>query len=260
MPAPELAGVRVLVTRPAHQAEALCRLVEQAGGEAIRLPALAIEPVTTAEIMALGVRLARYTLAIFISPNAVDCACDRVGEWPVGVRTAAVGQGTARALARRLGRGPDLVPAARFDSEGLLALPELQAMGGERVLILRGEGGRELLAQTLRARGAQVDYAEVYRRVTPHGEAVALARLERGEVDIVTVSSSEGLRTLLELAGEAAGAQLRRLPLVMLSERTATLAGTLGFQGPFLVADEASDRGIMAAIVRWARNRERCNE
>ncbi len=107
-------------------------------------------------------------LYVFISPNAVTFA-GRLLEGhslPDGARLAAVGSGTAQAL-QQAGFKVDLLPDARFDSEGLLALPELSRLAGRRVVIVRGEGGRPLLGDELRARGADVVYAEVYRRSRP---------------------------------------------------------------------------------------------
>lgn len=254
---PDLHGRGVLVTRPAHQADALCRLIEQAGGRAIRFPVLAIAPPQDRQAaLATVARLAHYDLAIFVSPNAVEHGLDLIeaqGGLPAGLRLAVVGEGSARVLRARLGRGPDLQPTERYDSEGLLALPELQRVDGWRVVIFRGDGGRELLGQALRARGATVDYAEVYRRERPAVDAPGLAaQLQAGAVDVVTVTSSEGLRNLLELAGVANAARLRQLPLVVVSERTADLAKELGFVQPAHVAALASDAGLVEAVARWA--------
>lgn len=254
---PELHGLGVLVTRPAHQADTLCRLIEAAGGRAIRFPVLAIaSPHDPAAPLATVTRLAHYDLAIFVSPNAVEYGLDLIaahGGLPPALRLAVVGAGSARALRARLGRGPDLQPTTRYDSEGLLALPELQRVVGRRVVIFRGDGGRELLGQALRARGATVDYAEVYRRERPNVDARALAtELEAGTVDIVTVTSSEGLRNLLELAGAGNAVRLKQLPLVVMSERTAALAEELGFVQPAILAAPASDAGLVEAAARWA--------
>ena len=261
MARPELRGAGVLVTRPDHQAEPLCALIEAAGGCAIRFPVLAIAaPRDSAPALALIARLAQYKLAIFISANAVEHGLDlietQLGAVPPQLRIAAVGAATARALRERLGREPDWVPPERYDSEALLALPQLQAIAGWRIAIFRGADGRELLADTLRGRGAAVEYAEVYRRVAPAADGAALAaRLARGEVDIVTVTSSEGLRNLLELAGDESGMRLRRLPLGTVSGRTAAPAHTFGFLQPAVVARGASDQGLVEAVGRWAGGR-----
>ncbi len=151
----DLAGRGVLVTRPAAQAEPLCRLIEAAGGRAIRFPTIAIEPAADAGTRA---RLAEpWDLLYFVSPNAVEQALALVpdGRWPRVSWVAAVGRGTAKAL-EAAGRAPDLVPSERYESEALLAMPELADMRGRRVLIVRGEGGRGLFAEAMTARGAEV--------------------------------------------------------------------------------------------------------
>ena len=123
------------------------------------------------------------------------------GPWPAGLLPAAVGQGTVKALAAH-GVAGCVAPRERFDSEALLALPELAAarVAGKRVAIFRGDGGRELLAETLRARGAAVDCVTCYRRSGPaDGVAPLLAAWRAGKLDALTVSSSEGLRYLVDL-------------------------------------------------------------
>jgi uroporphyrinogen-III synthase len=148
-----LAGVRVLVTRPAHQAENLCRLIEAEGGVAVRLPLLTIEP-STHLAEARRLLAAPRQLWIFTSSNAVRHAVPLVsGTWPP--RLAAVGPGTAAALAVA-GQADAAMPLAGASSEALLALPELQAIAGASILIVTGEGGLDVLARGLRERGGLV--------------------------------------------------------------------------------------------------------
>lgn len=251
---PRLRGDGVLVTRPAHQAESLCRAIAAAGGRPLRFAVLDIAP--PRDPQAARARLARAAdddFIIFISPNAVAGAHGLGAHLPPPVRLAAVGKGTGRELERLFGRGPDIVPDGRCDSEGLLASAPLQAVAGRRVLIVRGEGGRELLAEALRARGARVDYAEVYRRVLPAGDAAALvAAGARGEVAVAVVTSGEGLENLCTLVDAAGGGLwLRGLPLIVVSGRTAVRAAELGFRLPPLVATGADDEALMEALGRW---------
>ena len=157
-PGGALQGVRVLVTRPRDQAEKLAILIEGEGGDAIRFPAIEIaEPKDTQALLAVIDRLGQFDLAIFISPNAVNRAMKlilaRHGAWPRNVGIACVGRGSAREL-KHFGAGNVIVPAGRFDSEALLALPELKQVTGSKIVIFRGEGGRELLGDTLKSRGA----------------------------------------------------------------------------------------------------------
>jgi uroporphyrinogen-III synthase len=246
--------MRVLVTRPAHQAEPLVLLIEAAGGEAVRLPTIEIvAPTNSAALHATLDRLPEFAVAIFISRNAVRLALPRLRARgiPPGLRLAAIGQGTLRALTEA-GFEPALAPAERFDSEALLELLPPAAVAGKDILIVRGEGGREQLGASLTARGARVAYAECYRRVPPlRPDAAALARLRRGEIDIIVTTSTEGTRNLCALVGESAQAQLFATPLVVVNERQAQACRELGFHAELCVAVQASDAAIMAALHAW---------
>jgi len=229
-----LAGRRVLVTRPREQAQALERLVREAGGEPVCVPAIEILPLADpAAFHALAARLAEFDLAIFISRNAVRRALDLLGgrPWPAGLKVATVGQGSRAELERR-GFTDIIAPAVQSDSEALLALPALAAVSGSRIVIFRGEGGRELLGQELAARGASVEHAACYRRIVPEGAQMRSAWA--GGMDAVTVSSVEGLANLLAMLGEGAVRQLSGIPLFVPHPR---------------VAAEAQRRGLRQAIV-----------
>ncbi len=249
----DLNGLGVLVTRPAHQAGHLCDLISAAGGQPIRFPALTITDLSASPVVQdqLG-RLAEYHLAIFISPNAVHyglTAIQRHTDLPPGIKLATVGKGSAIALEQELGRGPDIVPTENYDSEALLGLPALQQVSGQRILILRGEGGRELLAETLRRRGATVTYLEVYRRECPTPRVVDPDWLKK--TDIITITSSEALQNLVSLTMAAQRSQLLAKPLVVVSARTAALAQQLGFRHPALVTQRAGDDAILQALIDW---------
>jgi len=250
-----LQGVTVLVTRPAHQAEHLCQLIEAHGGVAIRFPLLTIKgpsnPQALDEIMG---RLAEFDIAIFISPNAVEFGMQAIESHdglPPSIKIAAVGQGSARSLAQ-LGIKTDIFPTQQFNSEALLAMEEMQGVAEKRVVIFRGEGGRELLAEILRERGAHVEYAECYRREKPRLDTKELAsQLSQGNIDIITLTSSESLQNLYDLAQEPARSSLLTLPVVVISERTQLLAKQLGFQQPAIIAEKAGDEAIVQALLNW---------
>jgi len=243
-----------LITRPAAQAEGLCRLVETAGGRAIRFPAIAIEPVANREL-ARTLLAQDWDLILFVSRNAVEQAIPLLpnGRLPVESRLGVVGAATARALSRA-GRTPDLMPTGRFDSESLLALPELADLSGRRVLIVRGVGGRGLLGDTLVERGARLAYAEVYRRALPVTDAASLLTHWRLDVQLATATSGEILDNLLTLIGEKGRDLLLDTPLVVVSERTGRTATALGFVR-VEVADGASDAAVLAALCRMIEAR-----
>lgn len=239
----------VLVTRPAGQAVALGDGLRAAGFTPLYLPTLAIERTDTASACAALRAALPCDLAIFISANAVRHALPVIaagGGLPAGCQVAAVGPASARAL-EAAGFSNALMPAARFDSEGLLALPELQHMAGRRVVIFRGEGGRTLLADTLAARGADVRAVACYRRVAAGDPALLDTWLRHNAIAALTATSRASLDGLLTLAGPAA-AQIKTLPLVVLSTALARHARHAGFSGPLRSAGEASDAGLVAAV------------
>jgi uroporphyrinogen-III synthase len=258
-----LAGAHVLVTRPAHQAGHLCELITQAGGIASRLPVIEIAgPPDPRAVEAILARLPFVDLAVFVSPNAVEqtlALLETRGGWPGGPRVATVGQGSAAALERH-GVRVDICPQARFDSEGLLDEPALQAVAGLDIVIIRGDGGRGMLAETLRARGAKVEYAEVYRRRIPDGAGAALQRIAAGTpVDVIVVTSNEGLQNLHRLAGNNLHGWLTARQLVVVSARAAALAADLGFTHPARVAPSASDAGLLSALQEWRATHSAAN-
>ncbi len=245
----------MLITRPAAQAQRLAEMIEQAGGEAIRFPALDIAaPRDTTALERVLADIAHCDLAIFISPNAVTYGLAQLkarGGLPPRLAVTAIGRGTAKALAES-GVTNVILPTSGSDSESLLALPQLNNVAGKRIVIFRGEGGRELLGDTLRARGAGVTYAECYRRVRPAADPAPLAvRLAAGDIDIVTVTSVETLHNLHDMLDVPARERLRRLPIVVVGDRQAEACRALGWSREPVIARDASDEAILAAIEAW---------
>ncbi len=252
-----LKGLGVLVTRPEHQADPLCALIEHYGGIAIRCPTLLIcKPRNQAPALAFLDRLADYHLAIFTSANAVQYALPAIqerGGVPPTLEIAAIGKATAHALAR-FGINGCLQPRPDSSSEHLLALPRFQNVAGQSILIIRGEGGRTLLADTLTARGARVAAAEVYRRERPPVAIGALLeRWSRGEIAAVVVTSTESLLNLFDMLGGAGQDYLRDTPLILISARTRQTAADYGCRR-LLVAREASDDAITAVLLGLTAN------
>jgi uroporphyrinogen-III synthase len=250
-----LRGVRVLVTRPAHQAKTLVQKIEAAGGEAVRLPTIEIHaPANMAALHTVLDRLPVFSFAIFISPNAVQQFLPLLrarGGIPAGLQLAAVGQGTQRAL-KEEGFKNILAPLDRFDSEALLELLPPAVVAGKNVLIVRGEGGHKKLGESLNARGARVTYAECYRRALPRQpDAATLARVRRGEIDILILTSIEGARNLCILVGETGQTRLLAMPVVVVSERLAQTCRDMGFHGDVSVTAQTSDEAIVSTLYAW---------
>ncbi len=236
--AAELSGRAILVTRPRAQAAGLARLIEQAGGQAHLFPAIEIEEVPPPA--ALG-RLEEFDLAIFVSPTAVAKAMPHVRKLP---RVAAVGAGTRRQLEKH-GVADVIAPSTGADSEALLAVAELQNPAGLRIAILRGDGGRALLGETLPARGARVEHVTCYRRLRPQAPARAW---RAGELAAVTVSSGQGLANLFEVLDAAL---LRATPLFVPHARIAEQARTLHAREVVLAGH--SDEEMRDALVAYFR-------
>jgi uroporphyrinogen-III synthase len=250
-----LAGRSVLVTRPAHQAAALAQAIRAAGGDALVFPALAIEAVPAEELAASLAQLRDADIVLFISPNAAQfgmAAIQAGGGLPASVEVFAVGPGTARAL-REHNLSGVVVPDGQ-DSEALLALPQLADVAGKRVVIVRGVGGRALLADTLAARGAQVHLMECYRRVRPQADAAPLlARWQAGGIDAVTVTSAETLRNLAALLGAPGVSLLSNTPLFAPHEKIAEAARCFGIA--HVIATPGGDAGLVEGLINWFRNK-----
>jgi uroporphyrinogen-III synthase len=246
-----LAGLNIVITRPREQAADLAKHIEELGGKPILFPLLEIDPVADdQDLRGQVARLEQTDLIIFISPNAVRygmAAIHEAGALPATLKIATVGQGSAKAL-NALNISQVIAPTERFDSEGLLALPELQDVTGKRVMIFRGDGGRELLGDTLKARGAAVEYVTCYLRSKPAQDgAILLAPLP----DAITVTSSEALKYLWEMLEEPSRIRLAALPLFVPHARIAALAQQQGWAR--VAVTESGDDGLIASLVAWAQ-------
>ena len=236
-----LSGCNILVTRPKAQAEALCEMINARGGHAVRLPSVEIAPLQdNLEAARIFNDLACYDWLFFISANAVYYAqaiCE--GEIPVPkqLKVAAVGKSTANAL-KNIKIKVDLLPKEQFNSEALLALPEMHSVYGQKIIIVRGEGGREHLAERLKNRGAEVVYAEVYRRLCPETTVTPLLSLwKQHGIHVVTITSTEILRNLITLLGAQGLRFLKQTPVVVASDRIAQDAKNYGLSKVVLAAN-----------------------
>lgn len=237
----------IVLTRPAEQSAELARMITDRGGVAMLFPTLEISTIalSAASTAALD-GLPGCAGAIFISANAVRHGLPRISAWPFGLPAFAVGEATARALAAA-GISPVVTPDNGADSEALLRLPALTEVAGRRFVIFRGLGGRELLATTLRARGARVDYVESYERRVPMTDPAPLLRLcEERAVHAVCASSSEALANLYAMVGDDGAACLRRLPLFVAHARQASRAHELGAARVIVCAP--GDAALIAAL------------
>jgi len=248
-----LAGKKIVITRPQHQAAELCQLIESRSGINVYFPLIDIQAKrlsdTEREMLS---NIERYDFIFFISANAVNFALKLIDgkiEQLQNAKIVAVGKATAQALTKA-GVNKVLSPKQGFNSEAVLALAECQLMTKSRCLIVRGDGGRELLADTLKARGATVDYIEVYEKIVPQQSCEQVkAYLWNKEIAAILIYSAVALDNLmLLLADEKLKERLLSTPLVVISSRVSLAAKKIGFK-QIIVAAESSDAAMVNALL-----------
>lgn len=249
MTSKSLNGIGIAITRPADQAKKLAALIAEAGGTPILFPLIEITPLDDySQFETVVSHIGDYDWAIFISSNAVQNGMPRLIKQgiPPDLQFAAIGPVTSREL-EMFGVNTVLSPKDRFDSESLLALPEMQAVNGKRVMIFRGVGGREILAETQKARGAQVTFAECYQRINPQTDCNLLAQLCREKkLHGIVVTSSEAMRHLLDLAGDAGW--LKHVTLFVNHARIAELPVQKGLK--VKIADTLGDEAMLMTLLQ----------
>lgn len=251
-----LLGVTVLVTRPAGQARFFCDEVTEAGGTAICFPSIEIQalPLSASELDRIY-PLDQFDFGLFISSNAVCYGVPLIEAEslvPGALRVIAVGQSTARALAG-LNLPVDIVPTSGFNSEALLAEPELQDLSGQRVLIFKGKGGRALLEKTLLARGAIVKSIDLYRRARPEFDPdVAVGFLGLRSKKVIALTSGDAVRNLDAMMGKLGNRSLKNNQLIVGSHRIAGLVKQMGFIKNPIVASDPGDESMLATLKHWA--------
>lgn len=249
----DLAGLSVLVTRPAEQAAPLAEAIAAARGRPVSFPALEIlGPKDKKAVRAALSELASVDLLLFVSANAVRYAFAQMPDnIPIDLQVGAVGSATAKAL-EAVGLDTTLVPE-QMDSEGLLAMPQLQNVSGQRIIIVRGNGGRETLRDVLTERGAHVEYIEAYRRQLPKRNPANLLANWQSMVEAVTVTSVQLLENLFALLGEQGANLLRQTPLVVISQRIAEQAAEQGC-GIIYISDSPREDAIVRTLCEVLSN------
>ena len=243
-----LQNIGIAITRPIDQAKKLAKLIEQAGGAPILFPLIEITPLNDySQFERVMSEIGNYDWAIFISSNAVQNAMPRLVKLgiPSNLQFAAIGPVTAKEL-QNFGVEEVLTPKERFDSESLLTLPEMTNVAGKKIMIIRGVGGRDVLAETLKARGAQVTFAESYQRINPQTDCDLLAQLyAENKLHGIVVTSSEAMRHLLDLTDNADW--LKHVTLFVNHARIAELPIQLGLK--VHIAGAAGDEAMLALVL-----------
>ena len=256
MPGKALAGCTIVVTRPGSRASTLLVRLADEGADAVHFPTISIDPPDVPlSIDALRPDVNQCDIVIFISPNAVSYGLPVIGQaggLSDNTRIAAVGRSTAEELARH-DKPADYVPESGASSEALLDVLAAEDVAGQKILIFRGNGGRELLAETLRARGAHVRYIECYRRGLADTDPDILAKLWSGNgIDALIVSSADGLRNLHSLVNAADHDRLRATPVYVVSPAMVELCGNLGYNSIILM-DSPRDDDVLSALRKQCR-------
>ncbi len=255
---PALKGLRVLLTRPPGRARSLHQALAAGGARVSEIPVLEILPLPLDHVgRTLIQKLDEFEIVIFVSRAAAEIGLEQFSgwwpQWPVGLTWVAVGAGSATRLeaAGLEVLRPDA--GASENSEGVLALPVLQAAAGARILLCRGEGGRGLIAEGLRERGARVEELVLYRREMPARGAAELGELLAGiGIDVILVYSVDSLRNLVKMAGEREK-QLKLTRILVPGARVAAAAREMGFRDVIEVPGTA-DEAMLAALGAMARD------
>jgi len=235
----QLKGINVLVTRPQQQAQNLCNLIQNQGGTTLLLPTLDIIPLAvTAQHLPTHV-----DKVIFVSANAVNYGIQYLTALQPK-QILAIGKKTTQVLQKTI-QQPIITAPEPYNSEALLQQPELQNLTNQNIAIIRGQGGRDLLANTLHQRGAHVNYINVYQRQQP---SVDTAWLQHKQIDIIIVTSGESLQNLFSMLKQHQW--LKSTPLVTMSQRVTDLAHQYT-QAAIYTAFVASDEGLLTALLQW---------
>ncbi|BEH13179.1 MULTISPECIES: uroporphyrinogen-III synthase [Marinobacter] len=248
-----LQGRRVLICRPEPEASRLAQAFQAAGAEVRRMPLMAREPLpATPERRSTLQDLDHFAHIIAVSPYAASVLLDEIDHWwpqvPMGIQWYGVGAGTAAVFAHH-GLSPNK-PDNGWTSEALLALPGLQNLNHEKVLLARGEDGRELIRQTLEQRGARVTVLPLYRRFRPYYAANDLEDNFAGfRPEVIIALSGETLNNLVE-ASSAFLATLNNALLVVPAERVSEQARKAGFRN-VLVPDGLADQDLVTSVASW---------
>lgn len=257
-----LAGLTVLITRPSTQQQALQRAIEEKGGAVLSLPLIEItplaEPTAQQELKDKILELDNYQILIFVSTNAVkfggEVISDYWPQFPLGIDVIAVGPTTAEAT-RELLACEVIQPSAGMTSEDILRLPQLQDVKEKKIGIVRGQGGRELLAATLKERGALVDYFESYsRKAINYDSKDFCEKIKAAEVKVLTVTSGESLDRLISLLADSKE-MMKQLVLLVPSDRVALQAEDAGF-GKVKNAKGADPASFVLALGELGTDRE----
>lgn len=254
-------GLRVLVTRPAHQSANIVNNIKEIGALPICFPTIAIEPSNHCQnSIDISNTLNQFDIALFVSQNAVQFGLKNINinNIPKSLKFGVIGKGSLNSL-KEFGINSQAIPDKTFNSEGLLQSNLLLSVNNKKIIIFRGQAGRNLLGDTLIERGADVTYCEVYQRTIPNITKQHHNDTFKQPIDIAIFTSSEGIEHAFKMIQAVHAQQLLQTPWLLISERMKKTAYHLGHNSDIIIATQASDDGIMSALKTWATERENNN-
>ncbi|MBJ6135989.1 uroporphyrinogen-III synthase [Marinobacter litoralis] len=246
----ELAGRRILICRPEPEASRLAEAFRAAGADCRTMPLLVREPLPeTPEQRTLLQELDNFSHVIAVSPFAANLLLDHIDNWwpqiPLGLQWYGVGSGTSSVFARHGLKARQ--PKQGWTSEALLELPSLQNLAGDKVLLARGEQGRELIRQTLEQRGAKVSVLPLYRRAQPYYPPEQVDEIFGSfRPEVIIALSGETLNNLNALAPDH-HSSLHRTLVVVPAERVARQAENAGFRN-LIVPNGLDDQNLVTSV------------
>lgn len=252
-----LAKLRVLVTRPAHQADNLCDKIDQLDAKALRFPTIEIKISDKCQsTLTINNTIKQYDIALFVSQNAVHHAFQFIHaeSLPKQLKIGVIGKGSLASL-NNYGIQSQAIPSQTYNSEGLLSSQLLSDVQHKKVIIFRGQAGRNLLGDTLIERGATVTYCEVYQRCLPQIDENTYEEIFKINIDIAIFTSSEGLKHAFKMLKEKDAQTLLNTPWLLISERMKKTAYNLGHNSDIIIAQQASDDGIISSLLEWQKTK-----
>ncbi|ACS97936.1 uroporphyrinogen-III synthase [Aggregatibacter aphrophilus NJ8700] len=244
----------VLVTRPDERGQQLVDMLAKAGVVAIHLPLFNIE--AGAELNGLPNKFAQLKVGDYVfavSKSAVDFADKALKNtgfvWRDDLQYFTVGQGTAQHFAMITTLAVHY-PTTQENSEGVLQLAAMQNLQGKTILILRGNGGRELLSEQAQQRGANVEIVECYRRESiVYNSTEQTSLCKRAGVQTIVATSAEILTQLVDFVPQNEHNWLKSCQLITVSERISHLAQALGWQN-VIVSPRADNQTLLQTLLQ----------
>ena len=242
---------RVLLTRPAQKNQELAIALAALNFKTTSCSMLEISPLATPKINQKLNQLKDNDIVIAVSAHAINFAASLVDAWPKQLNYYAIGDATANCMVQ-LGLSVESPPEPM--TESLLTLTSLSDITGRNVLILRGVGGRETLAQQLELRGATVEYCELYQRQPVNYQSdILIDSWKKHQVKTIVVTSGEILENLLTLIGPAGKSWLINCNILVPSQRIAVMALNFGFKRCY-VAGGADNKAISQTLLKIQSN------